>query len=172
MICHHDMTAVAKCVKGSKFPMNPAPSTLDQIFDFSRNRQENPIRISRGSLQSFAVRLSNGTHTETLIVTERDGVLSFSMRWLSLNSLSQKLRSQILEYALASNREPYNVAFLAIDRGLTTLWACYRVVSSQDFRNNQTQYDYARTILSRYIGQPVKWQDILRSGQFFKDDIF
>ena len=152
--------------------MSPASSTLDQIFDFARDRQDNPIRISRGSLQSFAVRLSNGTHSETMIVTERDSVLSFSMRWLSLDSLGQKLRSQIFEYALVSNREPYNVAFLAIDRGLTTLWACYRVVSSSDSHNSQTQYEYARTILSRYIGQPVKWHDILKSGQFFKDDIF
>ena len=151
--------------------MNATQPILDGLFELLNNRQENPIRISRGRLNCFAVRLNNGLHSETMIIAERDTVLSLSMRWLNLDDLEDTQRKQIVESARSSTDQPYNAVFLALDRGITRLWARYRAICSPDPEVTLAQYDDACFILAQHIGQKVKWQDILVARQFFRDDL-
>ena len=85
--------------------MSNSLSSLDALFEFSHSRHENPQWLSKGGLRSFAIRLTNGEDA-VLIVAERENVLNFSVRFLSLTDMDAKLRNKLCEIAMAGSRSP------------------------------------------------------------------
>ena len=151
--------------------MKSSVPALDVLFDSCRSRQENPRWLCNQGLRAFVVDLlSAGEATQSLIVSEREHVLNFSTRWLSLAELDKKTRYQLCEYALIRNRSPHEVVFLATDYGLTALWACYRVISSSDMRHNLVQYIVASQQLGRHIAQPDSLLALLSEDGLFQNE--
>ena len=146
------------------------PTSLDLLFEFSSSRQENPRWLSRGGLRSFAVRLTNTGKEANLIVSERDHILSFSVRFLALTDLDDKARYKLCEYAMIRNRSPYEATFLATDRGLSSLWACYRVLSATDPELNLERYEYACDQLRDRTNQPLNLMELLETEKIYEDD--
>jgi hypothetical protein len=146
------------------------PSSLDVLFDFAHSRQENPRWLSRGGLRSFAIQLTNGPKVESLIVTERENVLNFSIRCLSLADMDAKARYKLCEYAMIRNRSPYEAIFFATDRGLSSLWVCYRALGSLDPELNIERYEYAFEQLRHRIDQPLDLLQLLETEKVFEEE--
>jgi hypothetical protein len=151
--------------------VNKGNSSLDALFDFSSSRHENPQWLSKVGLRSFAIRLTNGHNAESLIVTERENVLNFSVRCLSLREMDDKERYKLCEYAMVRNRSPREAVFFATDRGLTALWVCYRALSSHDPEMNFERYEYAYEQLRRRIDQPLNLIELLDTEKVFEDEM-
>ena len=146
------------------------PSSLDLLFEFSCSRHENPHWLSRGGLRSFAVRLTKGGNEANLIITERDNILNFSVRFLGLTDLDDKARYKLCEYAMIRNRSPYEAIFYATDRGLSSLWACYRVLSAIDPEMNLARYEYAYEQFCHRIDQPLNLIELLETEKIYEDE--
>jgi len=146
------------------------PSSLDILFEFARSRQENPQWLSRGGLRSFAIRLTNGANAERLIVTERENVLNFSIRCMNLADMDDKARYKLCEYAMIRNRSPYEAIFFATDRGLSSLWVCYRALGARDPEMNIERYEYAYEQLRRRVDQPLDLLQLLETEHVFEEE--
>jgi len=76
----------------------------------------------------------------------------------------------LCEYAMIRNRSPYEVMFFATDRGLTALWACYRVLSSIDPELNLERYEYAYGQFRHRIDQPLNLMELLDTEKIYEDE--
>ena len=145
-------------------------TSLDMLFEFSRSRHENPQWLSSGGLRSFAIRLTNGESAETLIVAEREDVLNFSVRCLNLMEMDDKTRYKLCEFAMIRNRSPREAVFFATDRGLSSLWVCYRAVNSHDLEDNFARYEYAYDQLRRRIDQPLNLLQLIETDKVYQEE--
>lgn len=150
--------------------MKSSIAALDTLFDFSHSRKEAPRWLCNQGLRAFVVSQPPAESPQPLIVTEREHVINFSTRWLSMADLDNKTRYRLCEYALIRNRSPYDVTFLASDCGLTALWRCYRTLISADMENNLVHYMVAIKQLSRYIGRPERLFALLTEDGLFQNE--
>ncbi|MHB8625015.1 MAG: hypothetical protein ACYDBJ_07270 [Aggregatilineales bacterium] len=97
-------------------------------------------------------------------------MINFSVRCLTLTDLDEKTRYKLCEYAMVRNRSPREAVFFATDRGLSSLWVCYRALSSSEPEDDFGRYVYAYDQLRRRIDQPLNLLELLETEKIYQEE--